>query len=562
MSVSQNNSISKETNQKTVLIVDDNPDHSEITIKHLEEIGYKTFIAGDGEMALERVKFFLPDIILLDIGMPGMGGYETCRRLKADPRTRDIPVIFQSIHSETFDKLKGFEVGAVDYITKPINVDELAARINTHLTIRSLQKNLENTNQALSASKEIAEKAVFAAEEANRAKSEFLANMSHEIRTPMNAILGFAEIAKNEETDKKIRGYLETILSSGKSLLSLINDILDLSKIEAGKIDLKYSPVSISYLVQDVVNMFSQTVNKKGLELFVDESNKIPKALLMDEYRIRQVLINLINNAVKFTEKGHIRLSINCTNAQDFRSKVDLILSVEDTGIGIPEEQQNKIFNAFEQGKLSKENKYGSTGLGLAISKQIVEMMGGQISVKSTLGKGAIFTIIIRNVKIAAAKSISKQEHEINYSSLFFDKATILIADDIDYNRELLSEYLIDWDFNLIFAENGKEAIEKVKKMKIDCVLLDMKMPVMDGETCANKLKSDKLFKDIPIIAITASALKVSQERISRICDGYLHKPVSKSELVRELIRFLNHKTLEDRSQLEEDRFLSESDQR
>ncbi|OGV37654.1 MAG: hypothetical protein A2020_14880 [Lentisphaerae bacterium GWF2_45_14] len=379
------------------------------------------------------------------------------------------------------------------------------------------------------------------AEAANRAKSEFLANMSHEIRTPMNAILGFAEIMKGKLKDPRLSHYLESIYASGKSLLTLVNGILDLSKVEARKLRLEYSPVSVKRLFMEMRTLFSQKVESKGLELIMDVPEDFPKALLLDESRLRQILVNLVGNAVKFTDKGYIKLSARCEYPGGTRQGIaDFVISVEDTGIGIPEEKQDYVFDSFTQLKGGKYLEFSGTGLGLAITSRLTELMNGKISLTSEVGKGSVFAVILKEVEIAAAGTLPDREEKVlSFDSIIFEEATILIVDDIDYNREIIREFLSGYGFAIFEAKNGREVIEKAKECHPDLVLLDMKMPDMNGCEVADILKKDDELKDVPIIAVTASAMKKDEEAISKVCDSYLKKPISRTDLICDLMKFL-----------------------
>lgn len=380
-----------------------------------------------------------------------------------------------------------------------------------------------------------------AAEVANKAKSEFLANMSHEIRTPMNAVLGFTEILKNIEKEKKKQGYIERIYTSGKALLNLINDILDLSKIESGKMELQFSAISIHALFEELGIIFSQKVYQKGLKLIFNTEDDLPSSLIIDETRLKQVFINLIGNAIKFTNEGYIEISASYTYPEtNTTSKVDLLFYVKDSGIGIPKDEQLNIFKTFEQVKGQRSKEYGGTGLGLAITKKIIELMGGDIDLDSNPGEGSIFKFVIPDIEIAAAKDINESNY-LDSKYIYFKSSKILIVDDIDYNREILSLFLEPWDFKIYEATNGLEAIEKARKVIPDIILLDMKMPIMNGYEAARILKEDEITKEIPIISITASALHQDEEIIAKICNGYIRKPISKLDLLNELAKFLDH---------------------
>ncbi len=373
------------------------------------------------------------------------------------------------------------------------------------------------------------------AEEASKAKSELLANMSHEIRTPMNAILGFAEILDEDLKNENLRQYVTGIRSSGKSLLALINDILDLSKIEVGKFKLEYNPVNLKALFKEMESIFLKKINDKGLCLSIEIDNKIPPALLLDENRLRQVMINIIGNAIKFTESGFIRLIVHTSQIDYEKERLTLMFSVEDTGIGISEDQKDIIFDAFEQQAGQSFSKFGGTGLGLSITKRLVELMGGEISVDSTLGVGSVFHVTLKNVKITTHEYRSDEEPPIAIDKIEFEKATILVAEDLKINRDLIRGFLKDYNMDIIEAVNGQEAISLAKEYYPDLILMDIKMPVMDGYEATRAIRDDNELKDIPVIAITASPVNNSKH----IFDAHIAKPVSKSRLIEILSGFL-----------------------
>jgi len=384
------------------------------------------------------------------------------------------------------------------------------------------------------------------AEAANRAKSEFLANMSHEIRTPMNAVLGFTEILGGLIIDARQKQYLQSIQTSSRTLLALINDILDLSKVEAGRLELEYGAVSLQAMFAEVGQIFSHKTAEKELDLRIEIEPEVPAVLVLDEIRLRQILLNLVGNAVKFTDAGYVRLSVNSRFREEAQSTVDLIFEVEDTGIGIPEEEQEMVFGAFEQQTGQSQAQYGGTGLGLAITRRLIEMMGGQISVTSEVGQGSTFQVLLRDIGVAAVADLEVFEADaIDVEGVQFGPATVLVADDVATNREVVRGYLEPYGFSFLEARDGQEALGIMREQRPDLVLMDIKMPVLDGFTASRIAKADRGIRDIPVVALTAHGLRESEEEIGQVCDGFLWKPVSRSDLVAELARFLEHTSTE-----------------
>ena len=362
---------------------------------------------------------------------------------------------------------------------------------------------------------------------ANEAKSRFLANISHEIRTPMNAIIGYSNFLSESLEQEKEKEYIEHIKNAGKTLLELINHTLDLSKIEAGKMIINPEPMDIRELKAEIENLFALRISEKDLDFKVEMDDSIPSFLVLDETRLRQILINLIGNSIKFTEEGYVRLSIEKFKQRN-QDKIDLAVIVEDTGIGIPENQQEKIFEAYEQQEDQRTGKYGGTGLGLAITKRIVNKMNGNITVDSKVNQGTLFKIILQKVKIADSKDIKEDKVSEVPNRFNFRNEKILIVDDVLTNRKLIENALSNYNLQLSTASNGREAIDKTRKIKPDLILMDLRMPDMDGVEAARILKQSNQTKDIPIIALTAQALdETDYDFQKKGFAGYIIKPIN-----------------------------------
>ncbi len=380
------------------------------------------------------------------------------------------------------------------------------------------------------------------ADAANRAKSEFLANMSHEIRTPLNAVIGFSDLLLKIETEKKKKSYLSSIQTAGKTLLSLINEILDLAKIEAGKLSLELDAIEIRLVFSELEQLFAIKMAEKGLEFIVEIDEALPAALILDENRLRQVLLNLISNAVKFTEFGHVKISVSQGDNNNNNNNIDLIIAVEDTGIGIPKDEQDKIFDAFQQMDGQSTRKYGGTGLGLAICKRLIEMMNGEISIKSDVGLGSIFEITLRDVKVSEMVVETKTDDNFDVETVVFEAAKILVVDDIESNRDVIRENLSQVNLEVIEAEDGQNGVLFAMEYQPDLIIMDLRMPVMDGYEATKELKQNPSTKNIPVIALTASVLGENSKIDTQCFDGLLYKPVQISKLFSELSRYLKYR--------------------
>ena len=385
------------------------------------------------------------------------------------------------------------------------------------------------------------------AEASNLAKSEFLANMSHEIRTPLNAILGFSDLLSRDAAEPKQKSYTDAINIAGKSLLTLINDILALSKIEAGMMDIFYEPVSLSILFQEIGHLFREKITGKKLKFILDLDNSLPLYLSLDESRVRQVLLNLVGNAVKFTEKGHIKLMATMKPGSKANA-IDLTLVVEYSGPGIASDNIARIFDSFTQVDPHLKKNYGGTGLGLSICKRLTQAMNGQIFVTSTPGLGSSFEVCLKDVKVSLESDL-EGKHKPNstgYDSFIFEKGKVLVVDDVEFNRYLLKELLLKLNQDVLEAKDGREAVSMVKKHAPDLIIMDIRMPGMDGNEATVKLKADPETKNIPIIALTGDIISTTREEtMEKGYGGYLTKPAKIDELLSELSKHLPHTILE-----------------
>ncbi len=381
-------------------------------------------------------------------------------------------------------------------------------------------------------------RAVAAAEAANTAKTEFLANMSHEIRTPMNAILGFSELLTGLVKEPKAKSYLAAIHSSGHTLLQLINDILDLSKIEAGKLDLEYERVSVGAILREIQQIFSQKAAQKDLHLLVETDPDLPGGLLLDEIRLRQILFNSVGNALKFTEQGSVTMRALREPLPGRTDAIRLVLEVEDTGIGIPAGEQQRIFEAFAQQSGQSTKKHGGTGLGLSITQRLVAMMGGEISLWSEPGRGSLFRFTFDEVSVVSAGAALAEETVPVFDLDQFEPATVLVVDDVELNRDLFRAFFENTRHRFYEASNGREGLEVARRERPDVILMDVRMPVMDGVQATRALKADAGLRHIPVVIVTASAMRSEEEELKPISDGFLRKPVSREDLSGQLKRF------------------------
>ncbi|HNF23123.1 MAG TPA: PAS domain S-box protein [Leptospiraceae bacterium] len=436
----------------------------------------------------------------------------------------------QSRHSDDFLWKKEGVCFPVEYITTPIyNNDKIIGAVVIFSDITERKKYEEDLKKA----KDEAEKA-------NRLKSEFLANMSHEIRTPMNTVIGFAEIVREKTSNNpEIQDYMEGIQKSGKTLISLINNILDLSKIESGLMEISKGPVNLKSAVSDTVQMFSLQAKEKGIHLYQKLDRDLPDGFYLDQTRMRQILLNLTGNAIKFTDKGEVCISVSAEQSLEDKNEYTLKMEVTDTGSGIAETEIDRIFHPFIQQKGQDMSRYGGSGLGLSITKKLTELMGGSLFVESVMGQGSNFTVILKKVRTAELVNIRSNNQFFDINHIPSLNGRILLVEDVASNRKVVNGLLRKTGIQILEAENGRKAVEILEKEKVDLILMDMHMPEMGGQEASIVIKSRPEWSAIPIIILTADAMSDNIESFKEFSEGYLTKPVTKEDLIFTLAKFL-----------------------
>ncbi len=510
----------------TVMLVDDTPANLRLLSKILEEVGYEVRALPSGELAIDSARNDPPELILLDVRMPNMNGYQVCAELKKEPRTREIPVIFISALQETEDKLLAFQAGGVDYITKPFEQAEVLARVNTHLELAQTRAALVEERKR--------------AESANRAKSAFLANMSHELRTPLNAVLGYAQLLANDESlPSHVLTAVQTIHQGGEYLLTLINEVLDLAKVEAGRFEIHPEPFHPSEFFPDIVAMFQIRAEQKGIGFVYQEPQALPFILIGDSKRLRQVVMNLLGNAIKFTPHGEVRLEVAYRDGQ-------LHIAVVDSGIGIEAGQIETIFQPFGQ---SGDNEYKSqgTGLGLAISRNLVELMGGAIEVQSTLGHGSRFLVTLPMPQKVGDADAPPPRHRPDYKVTGYRRSDgqhapyqVLVVDDKEDNRRLLIDLLGPLGFGVSSVGSGEAGLERLAQGGIDLLITDLALPGINGLETMRRGHTLPGCAGMPMIVLSGSSFPVDRAASHAAgAKAHLDKPLDQYQLFDTLAELL-----------------------
>ncbi len=490
--------------------------------------------AHNSSEALTYFREHTADLVLLDLGLPGLNGLQLLTELKSSPRTSEIPVVILSGRSTPPEIVRGLELGARDYVTKPFDGVELRARVNAVLASRHELTHLKATNSALTEERDEAVKAL-------KRKAEFLANMSHEIRTPMNGVISMSGLILETPLTSEQRSYVDTIYSSAESLLTIINDILDFSKIESGKLEFEHQPVDLRTCIEEALDLLGAKAGEKQIDLVYQIEDGVPVNVLGDVTRLRQIVVNLIGNSVKFTDHGEIVTSIKVAtapqNPENPTTPWELHFSVRDTGIGIPPERLSKLFSPFVQADASTARHFGGTGLGLSISRRLVELMGGKMWAESTPGNGSTFQFVLP-FQAAPQNSVSVLDH----TQPQLANLRLLIVDDNPTNCRILALQTGKWGMNARTASSGEQALAWLRAgEKFDVAILDMQMPGMDGLMLASEIRKLPNGGVLPLVLLTSMGVRPdSPEFVNAGFATCLTKPIKPAQLFESLIRVVS----------------------
>jgi len=447
-------------------------------------------------------------IALVDVQMPEMDGFELVEILKSNPRTKDILVIFvTAISVETKYAVRGLNVGAIDYLYKPLNPYVTSAKVDSFIQLVRNQREIKSKNIQLENYQKELIKAKELAEQGKKIKENFLANMSHEIRTPINGIIGLVNVLLDTPLSAEQKQMVELLEISSNSLLGIINDVLDLSKIEAGKFKIIRAETDLKKLGNAVINLLSIGAKAKNIELKLELDEELPEIIIADSLRLNQILMNLIGNAVKFTNEGFVKLKIEVLDKKGNNKRIKF--SIIDTGIGIAKENIHKVFEVFEQGGDQTALKFGGTGLGLSIVKNLAKLKGGILNIESEIDKGSTFSFTNWYEVVEEAKKEEPKELKVNQFPPLYN-VKILVAEDNIINKHLIITTLKQWSIEPDVVENGKEALEKLAENDYDLILMDNYMPVMNGLQAITLIRNGEVpgKENVPIITFSSSIME------------------------------------------------------